>query len=68
MLEFGVESCVAGLFAEFGGFCVEEFGGVGFSEEEETEDLDDAVGYGCCPESPSPSGVFGDESWWMSAC
>ena len=67
VLEVGVEGGVAGFFAEFGGFGVEEFGWVGFSQEEETEDLDDAVGYGCCPEGPSPCGIFGDKSWWVSA-
>ena len=67
VFEFGVESGVAGFLAEFFGFCVEEFWRVGFSQVEETENLNDAVGYGCCPESPSPSGIFGDKSWCISA-
>lgn len=53
---------VAGLLDEFLLFVGEENRWVGFLEEEETGDLDYAVGYCRGPERPTPGGVFGDEA------
>lgn len=62
VLEFGFEVRVAGLFAEPLGFLVQEFGRVGFFEEEKAEYLDDGVGDGGGVECPSPCCSLRDEA------
>lgn len=62
VLEFGLEVGVAGFLAEPFGFLVQEFGRVGFSEEEEAGDLDDGVGDGGGVECPAPGCSLRDET------
>lgn len=61
-LGFGLVGGVVGVFTEGVSADAEDLGSVGFAEEEETGDLDDAVGDGGGVEDPAPGGVFGDEA------
>jgi hypothetical protein len=62
VLKFGLEVGVAGFIAEPFGFLMQEFGRVGFSEEEEAGDLDDGVGDRGGVECPAPGGSLRDEA------
>lgn len=61
-LEFVLVVCVGGFFAEFLGALFEDYGGVGFLQEEEAGYLDYAVRDGRRVEYPAPGRIFGDEA------